>query len=119
MVMQLQLTNKQNATLVTAYASTMANSEEVKDQLYEQLDAVIAAVPKSEQLIILGEFNTRVGTSHHIWSGVIGQQGTGKCNSNGLQLLQTCSVHEIVTTNTSTNPQQDDLDGILAQITSI
>ena len=65
MVMQLQLTNKHNATLVSTYAPTMTNSEEVKDQLYEQLDAVIAAVPKSEKFIILGEFNTRVGTNHH------------------------------------------------------
>ena len=38
-----------------------------------QLDALIAAVPKSVKLIILGDFNARVGTDHHAWSGVIGQ----------------------------------------------
>ena len=98
MVMQLQLTNRQNATLISAYAPTMTNPEEVKDQFYAQLDALIAAVPKSEKLIILGDFNVRVGTDHHTWSGVIGQQGTGKCSSNGL--LQTCTAHELVITNT-------------------
>ena len=56
-VMQLQLTNKQKATLISAFAPTMTNPEEVKDQFYEQLDALIAAVPKSEKLIILGDFN--------------------------------------------------------------
>ena len=55
MGMQLHLTNKQNATLISAYAPTMTNPEEVKDQFYEQLDAPIAAVPKSEKLIILGD----------------------------------------------------------------
>ena len=100
MVMQLQLTNKQNATLISAYAPTMTNPEEVKDQFYEQLDALIAAVTKSEKLIILGDFNSRVGTDHHTWSGVIGQQGTGKCNSNGLLLIQTCTARELVITNT-------------------
>ena len=100
MVMQLQLTNKQKATLISAYAPTMTNPEEVKDQFYEQLDALIAAVPKSEKLIILGDFNARVGTDHHTWSGVIGPQGTGKCNSNGILLLQTCTAHELVITNT-------------------
>ena len=100
MVMQLQLTNKQKATLISAYAPTMTNPEEVKGQFYEQLDALIAAVPKSEKLIILGDFNARVGTDHHTWSGVIGQQGTGKFNSNDLLLLQTCTAHELVITNT-------------------
>ena len=55
MVMQLQLTNKQKATLISAYAPTMTNPEEVKDQFYEQLDALVAAVPKSEKLVILGD----------------------------------------------------------------
>ena len=100
MVMQLQLTNKQKATLISAYAPAMTNPEEVKDQFYEQLDALIAAVPKSEKLIILGDFNARVGTDHHTWSGVIDQQGTGKCNSNGILLLHTCTAHELLITNT-------------------
>ena len=47
MVMQLQLTNKQKATLISPYAPTMTNPEEVKDQFYEQLDALIAAVPRN------------------------------------------------------------------------
>ena len=100
MVMQLQLTNKQNATLISAYATTMTNPEEVKDQSYEQLDTLIAVAPKSEKLIILGDFNARVGTDHHTWSGVTGQQGTFKCNSNDLLLLHTCTAHELVITNT-------------------
>ena len=57
MVMQLQLTNAQMATLFSAYAPTMTNPEEVKNQFYEQLDALIAAVPKSEKLIILRDVN--------------------------------------------------------------
>ena len=98
MVMQLQLPNKQKDTLISAYAPTTTNPEEVKDQLYEQLDGLIAAVPKSEKLVILGDFNARVGTDQHTWSGVIGQQGTGKCKGNGILLLQTCTAHELVIT---------------------
>ena len=78
----------------------MTNPEEVKDQFYEQLEQHIAAVPKSEKLLSLGDFNACVGTDHHTWSGVIGQQDTGKYNSNGLLLIQTCTAHELVTTDT-------------------
>ena len=78
MVMQLQLPNKQKATLISAYAPANTNPEEVKDQFYEQLDALTAAAPKSEKRIILGDLKSREGTDYHTWSGVIGQQGTGK-----------------------------------------
>ena len=78
----------------------MTHPEEVNNQLYEQLDTLIAAVPKSEKLIILGDFNARVGTDHHTWPGVIGQKCTCKCNSNGLLHMQTSTAHELVITNT-------------------
>ena len=66
MGMQLQLTNKQNAILISGYAPTVTNPEEVNNQFYEQLYTPIAADPKSDKLIILGDFNARVGTDHHI-----------------------------------------------------
>ena len=42
----------------------------------------------------------RVGSDHHPWNGVIGSQGTGKCNSNGLLRLWLCSTYDLVITNT-------------------
>ena len=42
MVMKLQLTNKQKATLISAYAPTMTNADEVKDQFYEGLDELVS-----------------------------------------------------------------------------
>ena len=61
----------------------MTSSEEVKDKFYDDLEAQIASVPKSDKLIILGDFNARVGADHISWKGVIGRHGIGNCNSNG------------------------------------
>ena len=42
-----------------------------KDTFYEELDSLIASA-KSEKLIILDDFNVRVGTDHNAWHRVLG-----------------------------------------------
>ncbi|KAL9979042.1 hypothetical protein ACROYT_G016634 [Oculina patagonica] len=91
---------KTNVTLISAYAPTMTNPNEIKDRFYEELDSLIASVPKSERLVILGDFNARVGTDHQAWHRTIGKHGVGKCDSNGLLLLRLCASHDLVITNT-------------------
>ena len=81
--MQLPLEKGTKATLISAYAPTMTNPEDTKDKFYEELDALITDVPQPDKLIVLGEFNARVGTDHKAWDRVIGKHGVGKCNSNG------------------------------------
>lgn len=99
MVMKLPLKNNGQATIISAYAPTMTNPDEAKDRFYEELDSTITSVPRTDKLILLGDFNARVGSDHQAWEGVIGRNGIGKCNSNGLLLLQTCSSHDLIITN--------------------
>ena len=56
----------------------MTNPDEVKDKFCDDLDFVISATPRTDKLILLGDFNTRVGTDHQSWEGVIGTEGIGK-----------------------------------------
>ena len=101
MTMKLPLyQGKKELTIISAYAPTMTNPDEVKNKFYEELNSVIVTVPKADKLIILGDFNARVGTDSTTWEGVIGKHGVGSCNSNGLLLLQTCAQHELLITNT-------------------
>ena len=100
MTLRLPLTGNKHATIVSAYAPTMTNPDEVKDKFYDDLDNVISATPRTDKLILLGDFNARVGTDHQTWEGVIGPEGVGKCNSNGLLLLRKCAEHDLLITNT-------------------
>ena len=101
MTMRVPFSNGQKfITIVSAYAPTMTNPDEVKDKFYEDLNTVITAVPSADKLIVLGDFNARVGTDTTAWEGIIGHHGVGKCNSNGLLLLQTCAEHSLLITNT-------------------
>ena len=95
MTLRLPLSGKRPATIESAYAPTMTNTDEVKDKFYDDLDSVISAT-----LILLGDFNARIGTDHQTWEGLIGTEGIGKCNSNGLLLLRKCAEHELLITNT-------------------
>ena len=74
--MRLPLSDNKHATIVSAYAPTMTNTDEVKDKFYNDLDDVISAAPRTDKLILLGDFNARlVGTDHQTLEGVIGPEG--------------------------------------------
>ena len=78
----------------------MTNQDEVKDKFYDDLDSVISATPRTDKLILIGDFNARVDTDHQTWEGVIASEGIGKCNSNGLLLLRKSAEHELLIANT-------------------
>ena len=87
------------ATIFSCYAPTLLGTEEDKDSFYECLDAELQRVPRSDKIIMLGDFNARVGSSYFAWRGVIGHHGLGKANSNGHRLLSLCASHHLVITN--------------------
>ena len=120
MTLRLPLSGKRHATIVSAYAPTMTNPDEVKDKFYNDLDSVISATPRIDKLILLGDFNVRVGTDHQTWEGVIGTEGIGKCKSNGLLLSKKCAEHELLITNSLRLPTPTRRHGcILASNTGI
>ena len=88
------LNPSRHITVISAYAPTLTSSEEATDAFYEELNALMKkGVPPSYKLILLGDFNARVGTDWNNWKGVLGPHGTGKLNSNGLMLLSFCAEH--------------------------
>ena len=100
MTLRIPLTCNRYATLVSAYAPTLTSPEEVKDQFYEELTRTLNTIPRDDKLILLGDFNARIGNNHDVWSGVIGRHGLGKVNANGLRLLNLCATFDLSITNT-------------------
>ncbi|VDL97640.1 unnamed protein product [Schistocephalus solidus] len=80
--------------------SPMTSFDAAKDKFYEDLCALLVTVPKAENLIVLGDYNARIGIDHADWQGVLGPQGFGSYNDNGLLLLRTYSEHRLLLTNT-------------------
>ncbi|XP_076054453.1 uncharacterized protein LOC143033134 [Oratosquilla oratoria] len=72
---RIPITNSRYVTLVNVYAPTVDSDDEIKDRFYAQLIDIIQAIPREEKIILLGDFNARVGSSHHLWEGVLGRHG--------------------------------------------
>ena len=91
---------KKLAPIISIYVPPITNPYKTKYKFYKDFEYVIFAVPAADKLIILGDFNARVGHNSASWEGVLGKQETRKCHSNGLLLLQTCVKHNLLITNT-------------------
>ena len=100
LTLRLPSSGHKHATIISFYAPTITNPDEVKDKLYDDLDSIISATPRTNKLILLGEFSARVRTDQQTWEGVIGSEGVAKCNSNGLLLIMKCDEHDLLITNT-------------------
>ena len=85
--------------LVSLYAPTMSPTSDIKDEFYENLAAIISSVPNNEQLVLLGDFNARVGADHDTWPFCLGQFRVGKMNENGQRLLGLCTYHDLCIAN--------------------
>nr|XP_054774768.1 uncharacterized protein LOC129282940 [Lytechinus pictus] len=100
MSMRLPLKNKQHATLFSVYAPTLQADPAEKDMFYSELRRLLQSTPADDKLLILGDFNARVGQDDVAWKGVLGRHGVGKCNDNGRLLLELCMEQQLVITNT-------------------
>ena len=100
MTLRLKLKSNQQATVISAYAPTLQAEPEDKEIFYSTLDSVLTQIPSNHKIILLGDFNARVGRDHSVWENVIGKEGVGNANSNGIQLLTKCAEHQLVITNT-------------------
>ena len=108
MALRLPLSGNKHVIIISGYATTMTNPDELKDKFYDELDSIIFVTPGTDKLILLGDLNARFGTDHQTREGVIGSEGVCKCNSNGLLLLKKWAEHDLLITNTVL--KQDILD---------
>ena len=89
MTMTAHIQPGKSVTFISVYAPTMQRPDDEKEAFYEELCRIISKT--KGKLIVMGDFNARVGKEHEVWPGVLVRHGVGKMNSNGLLLLETCT----------------------------
>ena len=54
--------SKENfATIISVYAPPMTNPDENKEAFYNQLASVLSGIPRTDKLLLIGDFNARIG----------------------------------------------------------
>ena len=98
----LQLHTSSPANLICAYTPKLTASSGSKDKFYDDLAQTIRGLHKKEPLLILGDFNARVGVAHAPWPICLCQFGTGK------RSLELCCQQDLCNSNEffHANPQQ-------------
>ena len=100
MTMILHLSKDKFATIISVYAPTMTNPDEKEEAFYNQLAGVLSGIHRTDKLLLIGDFNARIGRDNDKWPLVVVKHGIGKCNSNGEPLLALCSEFEQIVTKT-------------------
>jgi hypothetical protein len=87
-------TKKQNINLdvIQCYAPTNESEEEEKDDFYERLLALVQARPRKNILILMGDFNAKIGSNNRGYEEIMGKQGIGERNDNGERFADLCAT---------------------------
>ena len=67
MTMRLPMSKDKFATIISVYAPTMTNPYENKEAFYNQLASVLSCIPRTDKLLLIGDFNARIGKDNDKW----------------------------------------------------
>ena len=99
---RLAMREGKHLLLVGVYAPTFRASDQEKAAFYSDLQEVINSASGRDLLVIMGDWNARVGsnTEDEQWGRVLGKHGLGKMNEAGLNMLSFCAANNLSIMNT-------------------
>ena len=87
-----------NITIIQVYAPTTDAEQEEVDEFYDQVQAEIDRTCKQDVLIVMGDWNAKVGNKEE--APVVGKYGLGNRNEAGERLLEFCKTNNLFISNT-------------------
>jgi len=90
-----------NITLIQVYGRTTAATDEEMERFYQGLPQSVKQVPKGDMLLVMGDFNAKVGRREpSVMSSAVGLYGLGETNEVVEQLEDICLEHKLALANT-------------------
>lgn len=88
--------------MIQIYAPTSTSDNDVMESFYKDLEGALATLPNREIVIIMGDFNFKVGSTlddKHL-RAIIGRHGLGERNERGERFIQFCLDNNYTIANT-------------------
>ena len=98
--MLLPLKSNQHLTHFSCYAPTPMADTAVKNRFYSHLRRYLNNTSANDNILVLGDFNARVGRDSVALKGARDGHGVGNCNDNGCVLLEFGNEFQLAITNT-------------------
>ncbi|KAK7873794.1 hypothetical protein R5R35_005779 [Gryllus longicercus] len=89
-------------TILGVYAVNDNALVDEKNKFFQDLRETIASIPYQNEIILIGDFNSRVGNRER---EVVGQYGEESINDNGKRLINLCKEHALCVGNTLFRPK--------------
>ena len=87
-----------NIAIIQTYAPTTSHDDEAVEEHYQEIDKMIKEVKSTDVLIILGDFNAKIGKG--AYRDIIGPHGLGERNARGDRLQCFCIEKDLIVANT-------------------
>ena len=95
-----------NITVIQVYALTSNAKEAEVERFYEDLQDLLELTPQKDVLVIIGDWNAKVGSQET--PGVTGKFGLGIRNEAQQILIEFCQENALVITNTLFQQHRED-----------
>lgn len=86
--------------IIQVYAPTAESRESDINDFYDTLQSTITAAPPKACIVLMGDFNAKVGDLKCATPGIMGNFGFGHSNLRGEQLINFCGICNLVIANT-------------------
>ena len=89
-----------NIKIIVAYGPNEDEAREKREEFYHQLQLILDKAKPTQEILILGDLNARVGNNQENCFGAIGKEGEIMKSPNGELLLDICMHNNLKIANT-------------------
>ncbi|VDO86799.1 unnamed protein product [Schistosoma margrebowiei] len=82
--------------VIQCYTPTNDSNDDIKDQLYEKLQSIIAKCARKDLTILVGDLNTKVGINNTEYEDIMEKHGLGETNKSGERFVNVCAFNKLV-----------------------